>query len=384
MRIGIDAQILSWERRGIGKYVYNLVQGLAKADQENSYTVYCPPAAFPHLSDRPNFILRPVRPWPSPVWEQCFLPLLARKDGLDLLHCPANTAPLYLTTRIKLVISVHDVMYLLPLSLVPQVRTFRQRVGKVYRRTVVPRVVGRADCILTVSECSRADILKYLPVGPEKVRVVYEGVDPSFEDTPGLPVSSSRPAAIPPNTPFILGLGAHDPRKNTEALIRIYADSRRNGGIREKLVMVGVTHWKSSSFWRLASELGLTDDVIFTDYISDEELAWLYRAARCLLYLPTYEGFGFPPIEAMACGTPVIASAVGSIPEVTGGAAMLVDPNSPEAVRTALMKVLHDSALRRVLIEKGRTRAAEFTWESAVLKTLGVYKDLLRMSTRNR
>jgi len=208
-------------------------------------------------------------------------------------------------------------------------------------------------------------------------------VDSSFKDALGLPLSSNRPAAIKPNTPFTLGLGAHDPRKNTEALIRIYAELRRDGGINEKLVIVGVAHWKSSSFWRLAGELGLTDDVIFTDYVSDEGLAWLYRAARCLLYLPTYEGFGFPPIEAMACGTPVIASALGSIPEVTGDAAVLVNPNSPEAVRTALMKVLCDTALRGVLIDKGRKRAAAFTWESAVLKTLRVYKNLLGMPTRS-
>ncbi|MBZ5513977.1 MAG: glycosyltransferase family 4 protein [Acidobacteriia bacterium] len=361
----------------MGLYALRLVEGLPAVDRENTYIVYGPAKQLSSVCGKPNFLLRPTPSLPSPIWEQCVLPLWASRDRLDLLHCPANTAPLRLPRQVKLVLTLHDVMFLLPPALIPGVGTWRQRIGRNYRRMVVPRVAARADRILTVSDCSRSDILKYIRVDPSKIRVIYEGVgmnsDPA-SDGAGMPESLARIGA---GTNFILALGGYDPRKNTAAVIQSYASLRRSRAISEKLVVVGLPGWESSPFYRTVCQLGLAEDVVLTDYVTDGVLRWLYRSARCFLYPSLYEGFGFPPLEAMASGTPVVTSRVASVPEVVGDSALLVDPTSQQAIQEALLQVLSDDALRGSLIERGCVRAASFRWESTVEQTLAVYRELL-------
>jgi glycosyltransferase involved in cell wall biosynthesis len=377
MRIGIDAQLLSLEQRGMGLYVYRLVKGLAAADRGNTYIVYGPAKHLSSACGKPNFLLRPTPSLPSPIWEQCVLPVWASRDRLDLLHCPANTAPLLLPRQIKLVLTLHDVMFLLPPTVIPCVGTWRQRIGRNYRRMVAPRAARRAERILTDSLCSRSDILKYIRADAAKIRVIYPGVgmnsDPAFDGSV-MPESLARIGA---GTNFILALGGYDPRKNTAAVIESYASLRRSRAISEKLVVVGLPGWESSAFYRSVCQLGLAEDVILTGYVTDGVLRWLYRSARCFLYPSLYEGFGFPPLEAMASGTPVITSRVASIPEVVGDSALLVDPTSQPAIQEALLQVLGDDALRRSLIDRGCVRAAGFRWESTVEQTLAVYRELL-------
>ena len=224
------------------------------------------------------------------------LPVWARQDRLDVLHCPANTAPILLSRQIKLVVTIHDVMYLLPPSVLSASRVFRQRLGNFYRKVVVPTVARRAHRVITVSEFSKREIIEYLKVVPDLIRVIHEGIDACFVPVPkGILSISKEIDGGCLDSPFILALGSGDPRKNTLAAIRAYGSRWREFPNQEKLVIVGLRDWRSSDAYLLVRQLGLSKRVLFAGYVSEELLTWLYTSSRCFLYPTLYEGFGFPP-----------------------------------------------------------------------------------------
>jgi glycosyltransferase involved in cell wall biosynthesis len=377
MRIGIDARLVSYEIRGIGKYVLHLVSGLVADNENDQYIIYGDPLKFPKLTNCGNVKFRDVGALPYPFWEQIVLPLWARQDRLELLHCPANTAPILLSRKIKLVVTIHDVMYLLPSSVLSASRVFRQRLGNFYRMLVVPTVASRAHRVITVSEFSKREIIQYIRVRPDLIRVIHEGIDacvvPLPEGIPSLPKEIEGGSL---DSPFILALGAGDSRKNTLAVIRAYGLRWQEFPNREKLVIVGLRDWRSSDAYDLVCRLGLSKRVSFAGYVSEELLTWLYTSSRCFLYPTLYEGFGFPPLEAMACGTPVITSDRTSVSEIVGDAAILVDPSSDDAIGEALLRLLSDEPLRCQLIQRGKSRIEKFSWKATVQKTLNVYAEL--------
>jgi glycosyltransferase involved in cell wall biosynthesis len=377
MRIGIDAHLASYELRGIGKYVLQLVSGLVTTDEGDEYVIYGDPRMFPQVKGRTNVKFRNPGGLPYPLWEQVVLPLWGREDRLELLHCPTNTAPAALSRSIKLVITIHDVMYLLPPSVLSASNVLRQRMGNFYRRGVVPRVARRADRIITDSEFSKQEIVEHLKILPDRIRVIHLGIDAHFASLADAIVSPpTEIGGESLDSPFILALGAGDPRKNTLAVIRVYGSRWRDFPNREKLVIAGLRDWQSSRAYQLVRQLGLSNKVLFAGYVSEELLAWLYTSSRCFLYPTLYEGFGFPPLEAMACGVPVITSDCTSVSEIARDAAILVDPSSEEAIGSALVRLLRDEPLRRHLIELGRVRVQKFRWQDTVQKTLGVYAEL--------
>jgi glycosyltransferase involved in cell wall biosynthesis len=273
-------------------------------------------------------------------------------------------------------------MYLLPRSVFSASGVFRQRLGNFYRSVIVPTVSRRANRIITVSEYSRQEIIKYLRVSPGVVRVIHEGIDANFRNlADGFKLSPGELTEETLDSPYILVLGAGDPRKNTLGAVRAYASCWRELPNRERLVIVGMRDWRSSEAYRLALQLNLVDRVLFTGYVSEPTLVWLYSSARCFLYPTLYEGFGFPLLEAMACGTPVITSDCTSVSEVAGDAAILIDPSSTESISNALLRLLRDEPLRLRLIQQGKSRVQKFTWESTVQKTLDVYVELRAIGT---
>jgi glycosyltransferase involved in cell wall biosynthesis len=234
----------------------------------------------------------------------------------------------------------------------------------------------RADRILTDSAYSKQEIAEYLGILPDRIHVIYLGIDPHMASLADAITSSPEIGGQSLDSPFILALGAGDPRKNTLAVIRAYGLRWREFPNQEKLVIVGLRDWRSSAAYRLVRQLGLSNRVLFAGYVSEELLAWLYTTSRCFLYPALYEGFGFPPLEAMACGVPVITSDCTSVSEIAGDAAIFVDPCSDESIGSGLMRLLSDEALRRQLIQQGRLQAKKFNWQDTVQKTLGVYAEL--------
>jgi glycosyltransferase involved in cell wall biosynthesis len=377
MRIGIDAHFASYELRGIGKYVVQLVSGLMRAEGAHEYVIYGDPRMFSQPNGRGNVKFRDPGNLSYPVWEQVLLPRWVRQDSVELLHCPANTAPIALPKQLNLVITIHDVMYLLPESILRPSRVLRQRLGSFYRRSVVRRVARRADRIIAVSEFSKREIAEHLRIVPNRIHAIHEGIDEQFARLAS--AITSPPKEIGGESldaPFVLALGAGDPRKNTLAVIRAYGSRWRELPNQEKLVIVGLRDWRSSPAYDLVRQLGLSEKVLFAGYVSEELLAWLYASGRCFLYPTLYEGFGFPPLEAMGCGTPVITSNCTSVPEVAGEAAILVDPKSEKSIGDALVRLLRDEPLRRQLIQRGREQVRKFSWQETVRKTLGVYEEL--------
>ena len=377
MRIGIDAHLASYELRGIGKYLLRLVSGIVKAGGSNTYVIYGDPQMFPELASSIGVKFRNPGSLPYPLWEQLMLPIWVRQDRLEILHCPANTAAIALPRDLKLIVTIHDVMYLLPAHILSASRILRQRFGNFYRRLVVPRVAHRANFVITDSEFSKREIVEYLGIAPERIVVIHLGIDTDFASLANLVTSPPREIGGQSlDSPFILALGAGDPRKNTLSVIRVYASRCRDFPNQEKLVIVGLRDWRSSAAYELVKELELEKKILFAGYVSEELLAWLYASSRCFLYPTLYEGFGFPPLEAMACGIPVITSDCTSVSEIAGDAAILIDPSSEEAIGNALVRLLRDEALRRYLVQLGKERVRKFSWQDTIQKTLDVYGKL--------
>ena len=299
------------------------------------------------------------------VWPNLILPDRAAADGFDLVHAP-NPFGTFRRTACRNVITIHDVTPLL-------FPGTHERTNVLYHRHLLPAVLKRADRVITVSESSRRDIVRCFGLAEEKIAVVSNGVDPAFLPDPvGEPGETVR--SLP--RPYILHVGTLEPRKNLELLIRSFALARRRG-LDHYLVLAGMRGWGGSRLEAVAAELGVAEALILAGYVPHDDIPHLYAGADFFVYPSLYEGFGLPPLEAMACGVPVITSDTSSLPEVTGDAALLVDPRSEGEVADAMLKLAGDVALRRELREKGLVQARRFTWRRAAEATLAVYREVL-------
>lgn len=375
MVIGIDARFALHNRRGIGNYSLNFIQNLARISEDNDYILYTDKNDIEGvLPKQPNFITKKLLPSNYLIWEQILLPLQAKIDSVDLLHCTGNTAPLFLNRHIKLISSIHDVMYLKDYSEVPRAASLYQRMGRFYRRTVVPRIAKNVSMVLTTSEFSKKDIMKHIPaLGSEKIKVIYSAGNEGFRRLNDACRLQDLLERFGVNSGYILTLGAADPRKNTELVIRKFLELKSEADIEEKLLIVGVPDWWHTKLYEIARASEFGEDVIFSDFVSEEDLAILYSGAAVFLYPSLYEGFGIPLLEAMACGAPIITSNTTSIPEVVGDAALMVDPANGGRLKASLLTLLKDKGLKNDLVYKGFDRVKKFSWEQIAKETLGVY-----------
>jgi glycosyltransferase involved in cell wall biosynthesis len=291
-----------------------------------------------------------------------------------LLHSPANTAPLRLSKTVKQVVTLHDVMFLLPF---PSSPSLYQRWCRRYYSLIAKRVARRADAILTVSRYSAGDIQRHLGVPPQDIHVVYGAASTFTKDR--LQAAALRDELNLPH-PYVLSLAAVDPRKNTRMVIEAYAMAVQNAGIPEYLVLIGIPPRWQNYYDSAVRHSGLKDRIFWFDFLPEASLAAMYEGAAVFLYPSLYEGFGIPVLEAMASGCPVISSTTSSIPEIAGDAALLVDPNDKTAVAEALVNVLQDGPLRHSLISKGFQRAARFSWRRHAEETLEIYRKVLKVS----
>ncbi|MFK0731741.1 MAG: glycosyltransferase family 4 protein [Gloeotrichia echinulata HAB0833] len=379
MIIGIDTRFALKKRRGIGNYTLNLVQSLAKIDQENQYFIYTDqPDSENLLPKAANVKIRNLVPANYLLWEQLILPRQAVKDGIDILHCTANTSPVFLNKSTKLIVTIHDVMYLKDSALLPKSNVMYQRLGRVYRSAIVSKTIKNANKVITVSNFSKSDILHHFPsLQPKSIITTYEAADPAFSILDSQYTSKIIKNRFNLAGKYLLTLGGTDPRKNTKLVIQAFSKLKQTQNIDQKLVIVGIPNWKQSEFYHLVCLLQCENDVIFTDYVTQEELVCLYNCATLFLYPSLYEGFGIPPLESMACGTPVITSNTTSIPEVVGDAALQIDPNSQEALEAAVYKLLIDNSLRENLIQRGLAQAKQFSWQKMAEETLDIYKSII-------
>ncbi len=359
MKIAIDVR--KWQDYGIGTYVRNLVRHLAKLDTVTSYLLFCNPADEATLRDlAENFIPVVDRSARYGIREHFSIPLKLRRLGAQLLHSPHYVRPLLCT--IPSVVTIHDCIHLLFPQYLPNRAAFR------YARFVMGSAVRRSALVYTVSEASRTDILRFYPAtDPDKVWVVPNAIDAELLEDPGQEERERVRERYQIRGRFVLFAGNVKPHKNLERLIRAFARVRAEPGHEDvRLVLLGEDVSRYGSLRRAVEESGVRQDVRFFGFVPHRTLAALYRMASVFAFPSLYEGFGLPPLEAMACGTPVVTSRISSLPEVVGDAALLVDPYSEEAIARAISRVLDEPELRRSLVERGLLRASRFSWDRSV------------------
>jgi glycosyltransferase involved in cell wall biosynthesis len=388
MRIGIDIRYALHTRRGIGSYVLNLLRKLIEIDRENQYFLYTDvddlEGLLP-LQDNfkivkislPKYLPSQVAPGQTKsklfaVWEQILLPIQAYKDRLDLLHCTGNTAPLYLHPSIELVLTVHDVMFALPSTILPKPKSLYSSLFNQYCTWLLPWIVRRSNQTIAVSNYSKQDIITYTQSNPEKIQVIYPGIDPRFQRVGEQVIAEIRQKLALPDR-FILAFGAPDPRKNTITVLNAFLNFCQSNPDRS-LVIAGVNDTYKATLLQQIDTSPFKHRITILPFVDDADLVSIYNAADLVLYPSLYEGCGFPVLEAMACGTPVIASNVTSIPEVAGDAAILIDPMDIDGITAALVKLSTDLDLRQRLIDRGYQQAQSFSWRRTAQENLNIYQ----------
>ena len=367
MHIGIDAHAIGAQQGGNETYIRNLITALAELDSENRYTLYFSVAGAAEVwcHQHANFTVRLLPP-PTPlVRVPIALAYELRRRPVDVLHVQ-YTAPPFCPAPV--VTTIHDLAF----EHLPE--TFTRR-GKAQLRLTVRRTARRAAHILTVSEYSRQDISKTYCIAPDKITVTHNGCEGQFTSFGAAHETEAIKQKFGITKDYLLAVGSLQPRKNLVRLLRAYAKLReQQPDFQLQLVLVGRQLWLYQEILREIKQQSFADDVIVTNYVNDEDLPALYRSAVALVYPSLFEGFGLPPLEAMACGTPVITSNTSSLPEVVGQAALLIDPYDEAAIAQAIWQIVRDSSLRQRLRQAGIEQAKLFTWQATAEKTLAVYR----------
>ena|SRR5215471_7968067 len=353
MRIGFDVTALGAPYSGVGTYTSNLFDHLRRFPHDEIVPVAQAWAGVPDTSFRLN----------KTVWMQTVLPLQLSRAGIDVCHFTNNVASWW--TPCPSIVTIHD----MTLWLFPNYHPHRRLLAM---RPFLPIGARHAKAIITVSNSAKRDVVRMLNVAEEKVHVVYEAPAPHFRPVPDrLQLEAVRKRYALPET-FVLSVGTIEPRKNLDRLIDAVQQLRPC-----VLVVVGNRGWRASGVLRRIERLGLDGAVRLLGSVPAADLVCLYNLATVVAFPSFYEGFGLPVVEAMACGTPVVTSPKGSLVEIAGTAAELVDPTDVESIAAGLRRVLADPDRQAELRAAGLTRAAQFSWPEAAAQTRAVYTRVL-------
>ncbi len=368
--VAFDARYVNDRYQGIGRHAYNLLEALTRLDPDRRYLAFYHPD-YPNtrfnmemLRERSNVELRPIR---LPLYlphEQLVWPILLTRARADLFHSPYVVLPLLARTRLAM--TVHDLIYeLYPES---RPRNYLQR----FYFPITHLGTRRADLVFTVTESSSRDIQAYYRVNRERIPVIGNAVDPTFrrESDPARLAAVRERYGLPEH--FILTVGAGRPHKNVETLVEAFA--RLDPSLAPALVIGGELDRRfPDGVGARIHALRVASRVIRPGMIREADLPVVYSLADVFVFPSLIEGFGLPPLEAMACGTLVLASTIPALSEVVGDAALAFDARDPEQLATVLSRALVDTALRATLSRRGLERVRAFTWESVARKTLQAY-----------
>lgn len=369
MRIGINGRFLVAKQTGVQRASYNLVRSLVALDRENEYFLFTGKSQIGNLDwDYPNvhLVVSSIKGGENlrnHWWEQLKLPRLAKQYKIDILHSPANMAPLFYNK--PSIVHIHDLCFVVN----PQ--WYSYLFHSVYN-FVIPRLARKATRVITNSNNSRNDLLQFCNIGAEKVSLIYWAVDESF--TPDPEQISSDEVDIP-SEGYILYVGSLEPRKNISTLIEAFEHLRAQyPDLKTKLILIG---GESPLFADVRLKIKkYQKDVIFKGFVNDIALREYYRRATVVAYPSLYEGFGLPPLEAMASGTAVVTSITSSIPEVVGDAALMVSPYDSHQLSEALSRVILDSGLRDYLSKAGLAQVKMFNWTRVARNVIAVYYEI--------
>jgi glycosyltransferase involved in cell wall biosynthesis len=390
MRIGIDATC--WQnKRGYGRFTRELLEAVLEVDKANEYLFFVDPATD-KSGELPadvqkivvNTSVAPIEAASAEgrrslrdVWA---MSREVMRHKLDLFFFPTVYSYFPILSRTKIIVTVHDVIAEHHPDLI-----FPNARSKFFWGLKQKAAIRQANIIATVSEYSKQQIIEYFGVAPSRLRIISEAARPAFrvlEKDEAMSLALER-HDVAPNEKFLLYVGGISPHKNLSTLISAFdAVNKTRSDDRVKLVLVG--DYKGDSFFSAypalkeqIGRLGLDDQITFTGYVPDEDLAFLYNAASALVFPSLEEGFGLPAVEAMACGTPVAASNCGSLPEVIGSAGRFFDPRDPVDIANVLVRILDDDGLRASMKEAGLSRSKGFLWKKAAHETLSIFDELV-------
>ena len=377
MRIGIFVSLAGRKAGGIESYEHNLVRALARVDQKNEYHVFCTDqaAADSFRIQQDNFHFHPLRPRARWISIPLSLPLQLRAHGCQLLHC-TYVPPLW--SPVPSVFTIHD------MSVFEHPEFYHLRHRKILQ--TLQRHGGRhARHSVCDSQTTQQRAIEWLRITPQQTSVVYLGVEEQFRPIPPEQARARIRDGYGVDTAYALYVGQlRSLHKNLFGLLEAFALFREKVKTPFKLLLVGKRSWTTQELDQTIKRLGLGDHVVETGHVPERDLPYLYAGADMFVFPTLSEGFGLAVFEAMACGTPVITSNLSCLPEVTGGAARLVDPHSPDAIAGAMIELHSDPRLREQYIEKGIRRAAGYTWEAAAREMTDVYRQVVKSSESQR
>jgi len=383
LRIVVDTRRVS--DFGIGTYIRNLVCSLAKIDTSNFYTLITSAPVVPEFAGLPsNFTTAPFTRRSKSGLAQLGYSAFLRRIEADLFHIPLNAVPLWMPK--PYLVTIHDMSTLL----------FANEPG--YRNSLrlfyLRRGLLRADRVIAVSSATRHDVVSVLGIPASRIRVVYNAPDPVFCPLAG----SSGGAVYPPDIqlvlerylihyPFLLYVGRTNPQKNIPRLVEAFAVLRGEIQHQEqyrdlRLIIIGDEISHNPALRQAVIQSRMEGSVRFLGFVPIETLRAFYQAASAFVFPSLYEGFGLPPLEAMACGAPVVCSSVSSLPEVVGNAVMTVNPENVFDIARGIREVLLDAELRRRLIRMGFEQVRKFSWDRTAMQVLQAYEEIAAYKKR--
>lgn len=373
MRIGIEASAYYKNIAGTGNYLRNIVNTWENmlGDKNSLFLFSSKRVSTLDLHDKKNPLLRLINGINDILYMQVILPRLIKKNRIDVLFCPSFLSPIL--TRCPYIVTFLDMSFLKYPEYVDKLFLF-------YLKTLLPVIKRNAHAILTLSEFSKEGIVEFLRVSEKKVHVVRLACEERYKliNDKNHILRVRKKYGL--SDPFVLNVGTLEPRKNITTLISAFGDLKRRNLIDGKLVLCGPKGWYYKKIFEKIGELKLEKEVIYLGYVLDEDMPYLYNAARMFVYPSYYEGFGLPVLEAMSCGCPVIASNTSALPELVGNAGVLIDPTRTDELKEAIVNLDNQDDLRNDFIQRGLEQAKLFSKEKMAIKTLTVLENIFQNS----
>ncbi len=373
MNVGILSWMIDKKKTGVNNYLYNLIKNMINNGKADEISLIHYERSDDPIYSQVNDIIIPEKP--LKLTSAIGIPQAVKNADIDILHIPVHwynqITPFVLNREIKKVLTLHD---LTPI-LFPEMHT---RETNLTWKSSLKFIKNRTNVMICDSISTKNDCIKLLNIPEKRLRVIPLSADEQYKPLKNKKqIHDELKQEYNIDTPFILFVGTLEKRKNVPTLLKSFYKLKKCK-IEHKLVIVGGKGWKYTKIFDLIEELNLKDDVIFTDYVTDEYLVKLYNAADLFVYPSLYEGFGLPPLEAMACGCPVITSNTSSLPEVVGDAGIMIDPNDIDSLTESMHKILTDNELRKEMSRKSLERAGMFSWKKTTKETWDVYEDALK------
>ena len=366
MIVGIDARDLTVSLTGMGRYIHDLLDNMAPMDRNIEYILYSHKPILDFPIDEHENVLSQITTGPfglfaapRELWKMLWMPFVAKKDKLDLFFAPSNTTPYFINCPV--LVTVHDVIY----ARHPEWGVFKERI--IAKRAV--KFAHLADAIITPSQKTADDLVELGKTASEKIHVIQHGCNFDFSDAG----SKCRKHPLEDNAPYLLFVGFDYPRRDIPGLIEAFSNVKREYQSDYHLIIAGGSK-RMDFLQELINKRQIAQHIHILDHIDDPELKNLYLYADAFIYPSIYEGFGFPVLEAMQAGLPVVIPNSGTMPEVAGDAGLYFDPKDPEGMKNAMLKIIQNPELREELSEKSKIQAAKFSWEKAAWQTLELIK----------